>query len=143
MRPRGIRNCNPGNIVREGDRWDGLSASQDEDSRFCVFDDPKYGIRALARLLLTYHRRRTAADGSPIDTVAEVIERWAPASENDTAAYAAAVREDLGLEAGDYLDLEDPETLAHFVQAIIAHENGLQPYDDDTIEAAVALALET
>ena len=47
-----MRNNNPGNI-RLGDKWNGLSAHQDDGS-FCQFDEVDYGIRAIYRTLVTY-----------------------------------------------------------------------------------------
>ena len=51
--PRGIRNNNPGNIRRNGDPWQGLAKEQN-DREFFTFKSAVYGIRALARLLITY-----------------------------------------------------------------------------------------
>ena len=55
MVARGIRNNNPGNI-RHGEKWEGLSDKQ-TDSSFCIFVSPEYGIRALAKVLLTYYKK--------------------------------------------------------------------------------------
>jgi len=88
---RGIRNNNPGNI-EWGSPWQGLVAHDKRtDPRFAQFIDPASGIRALARVLVTYQDKRRAKDGSPIDTVAEFIERWAPPFENNTQAYTGEV----------------------------------------------------
>ena len=53
--PRGIRNHNPGNIDKGAD-WEGLADDQSSDSRFCVFKDPVWGIRAMARGADHVHR---------------------------------------------------------------------------------------
>lgn len=137
--PRGIRNNNPGNIRRSRDRWQGLSAEQPDREFFC-FTSPVYGIRALARVLIIYHDKRFAEDGSVIDTVEEIVARWAPPSENDTAAYIRSVRRRTGFAAGQVLDLHRYEDLRPLVEAIIAHECGQQPYDDATIDKALVLA---
>ena len=50
---RGLRNNNPGNIRKTGDKWQGLSTTQTDDS-FFQFTDAKYGIRAMAKLLKNY-----------------------------------------------------------------------------------------
>ena len=53
---RGVRNNNPGNI-RVGDDWVGLAKSdemtawQAKEQEFCVFSEPKYGIRAMCKIL--------------------------------------------------------------------------------------------
>ena len=140
--PRGIRNHNPGNIER-GDPWQGLAADQSADDRFAVFESPRWGIRAIARVLITYQDRRRARDGSKIDTVREIIERWAPPHENDTSAYARHVRQRLGLggeEIPGEIDVHDHTVMRPLVEAIILHENGMQPYDDATIDQGLRLA---
>jgi len=140
MTPRGIRNNNPGNIEK-GAGWQGLAEDQSGDARFAVFKSPIWGIRALARVLLTYYRLRRAADGSRIDTVLEHVVRWAPPGENDTGAYARQVRAALGVEEGEIINTEDPDTLVAFVTAIIRHENGQQPYTREELREGVDLAL--
>jgi len=122
--PRGIRNNNPGNIERDGTRWQGMAAVQ-TDARFVVFSDPAWGIRAIARILITYQDRRRAADGSRIDTVRKFIARWAPPAENNTDAYARAVAVALGVGADDPdIDVYDYDTMLGLVRAIIRYENG-------------------
>lgn len=145
--PRGIRNYNPGNIDRvAGVRWQG-QAQQQTDSRFVQFIDPRWGIRAIARVLITYQDKRRAADGSRIDSVREIIERWAPAHENDTSAYANQIAKALGVGVDDErVDVYDHATLRALVQAIIRHENGPGPlpggawYGNPLIDEALALA---
>src|SRR3546814_18603564 len=89
MIPRVIRLNNPGNI-EHGAPWEGLDP-RNRDPRFCGFVSPEYGIRAIVRVLITYYDKRRARDGSRIDTVREIVERWAPAGENNTEAYAKHV----------------------------------------------------
>lgn len=137
---RGIRNNNPGNIERvPGVRWQG-EAEQQRDARFVTFSEPQWGIRAIARVLITYQDARRANDGSRIDTVEKFISRWAPPTENDTAAYIRAVKTSLGDAANGTIDVYDWATMRALVLAIIRHENGAQPYDDATIDAGLALA---
>ena len=147
MIPRGVRNKNPGNLdynagVFSRDPWVGeLGLEHHPSPRFTTFEASVFGIRALAKTLLTYARRRKAADGSPIDTIQEVIDRWAPPSENDTDAYAEIVRRAVGVEKGAEIDIEDPEILTALVMSIIRHENAGQPYGAATIALGVDLAL--
>ena len=49
--PLGVRNRNPANIVAGPVTWQGQTGV---NGRFCVFDTPKDGIRALAKNLLAY-----------------------------------------------------------------------------------------
>jgi len=145
---RGIRNRNPGNLdfnpaafVR--DPWVGeLGLEQHPNPRFTTFDTARHGIRALCKILLTYHRHRRAADGSQIDTVQEIVDRWAPPIENDTDAYAAQVRDALDVERDQVINPEDPTTLMRLAAAIIRHENGTQPYGEDTLRAGAVMALD-
>lgn len=153
-KPRGIRNNNPGNI-EWGSSWQGLiPKASASDSRFCQFKDAASGIRALAVILLTYYDKRKAKDGSKIDSVKEVIERWAPPSENNTGAYAASVAAVLNVSPeSETLNLHDYNTLRGIVEGVIRHENGspskfgLTPhnnvnqwYADDVIEEALRRA---
>ncbi|MDT0140843.1 structural protein P5 [Acidovorax sp. PRC11] len=134
--PRGIRNHNPGNIDRTSERWQGMAADQNSDPRFVVFTAPVWGLRALAKVLLSYQRKYG------LNTPAKIIGRWAPPAENDTGAYARQVARALGVGVDDVVDLQDPGVLARIVPAIVQHENGQQPYPADLIDQAVRLALE-
>jgi len=136
--PRGIRNNNPGNLREppdSGDQWDG-ERDTDDDPAFEEFESAEYGIRALAKVLLRYYRFYG------LDTVSKIIHRWAPPSENDTVAYAAAVADRMGVGADVMISLNNSGLLELLVRAIIQHENGVQPYDDETILAGLQLALE-
>jgi len=46
----------------------------------------------------------------------------------------------MGIGTREHLDLIDRGTLRALIAAIIRHENGLQPYDPDTIDLAIDLA---
>jgi len=127
--PRGIRNNNPGHI-EWGSPWQGLRP-QDErtDNRFAQFKDPVFGIRALACVLITYQDKRKAADGSKIDSVKEIITRWAPSFENNTEAYAnsvAALLQGVGPD-DEVIDVHNFDHLRPIVEGIIRHENGRGP----------------
>lgn len=135
---RGIRNNNPGNIRKvSGTRWQGQSTDQSGDKEFVVFTEPKWGIRAICRTLITYQDKRQAADGSKIDSISEIIARWAPASENNTAAYAEHVANITHIGIMSYIDVYQWDTMKALVKAIIQHENGSMPYDDNTINSGL------
>lgn len=127
MTPRGIRNNNPGNIdMSPANQWQGLIANPDEP-RFCTFKDPTWGIRALTVTLVTYFDKRTAADGTPLDTIQKLIDRWAPPVENDTGAYATVVAKAVGVPVDMKIDLHDYAVARPMIEAIIRHENGPGP----------------
>jgi hypothetical protein len=150
QQPRGIRRNNPGNI-EWGDPWQGLANKADYPAdRFAAFVSPVYGIRALARTLITYYDKRRANDGSKIDSLQEIVERWAPAADNnDVDAYArqlAALLPGIGPK-DETLDLHDPAQLRAVVEGIILHENGRGPlktpntwYPADVIDEALRRA---
>ncbi|HBQ8545339.1 TPA: hypothetical protein L9A84_001433 [Klebsiella pneumoniae] len=131
--PRGVRNNNPGNLeASSSNPWIGQTGS---DGRFAKFETPEHGIRALGRNLISYQRQG-------IDTVGEIINRWAPPSDNnDTAAYIKAVCAQLGVTANQPLDASNPDTLQALCAAIIKHENGTQPYSPDQLSTGVSAAL--
>jgi len=127
--PRGVRNNNPGNI-EWGSPWQGLrQESERTDSRFAQFKDPVFGIRALACVLITYQDKRRTKDGSRIDSIKEIIDRWAPSFENNTEAYAnsvAALLDGVGPDE-EVIDVHNYEHLRPIVEGIIRHENGRGP----------------
>jgi hypothetical protein len=127
---RGLRNNNPGNIRKNSTQWQGLATSQTDPDYF-IFVNATYGIRALAKTLNTY------MSNYGLNTIDGIINRWAPPSENDTAAYIDDVESETGIDRNAKLTGDD---LPAVVSAIIKHENGVNPYSDATIEGAVALA---
>ena len=114
LQPKGIRRNNPGNI-EWGSPWQGLADPKDyPPDRFAAFVSAVYGIRALARTLITYYDKRKANDGSKIDSLQEIVERWAPASDNNNVdAYARQLAKLLpGIGPKDEtLNLHDPVQL--------------------------------
>jgi hypothetical protein len=130
---RGVRNNNPGNIMRGAVQWEGEVAGN--DPRYSAFETPEAGIRAMSKNLVAYQ------DQHGLDTVAGIVSRWAPATENDTASYVKAVAKDVGVAPDGRLDLHDPGTLGKVTRAIIKVENGGQPYSDQQVTAGVTAAL--
>jgi hypothetical protein len=128
---RGIRNNNPGNIRHGSSQWQGMSLQQTDDE-YVQFDDPVYGIRAMAKLLKNYQARYG------LDTVAEIIGRYAPPSENITGAYVDHVAKLLGVSPNHEIDVA--AALPELVPAIILHENGSQPYSRRQINQGIALS---
>lgn len=141
MAPRGIRNNNPGNI-RWGDNWQGLiPAHQRTDPAFCQFSEARYGIRAIACVLLNY-RVKTGMPGigdKGIDTMREIVSRRAPPNENDTEAYITSVAQAVDVHPDQHIDLTKAAVMRPLVAAIIRHENGVQPYSPAVIDAALRM----
>ncbi len=127
MTPRGIRNHNPGNILDSGIKWDGLTppgkrtGAQVQEGKFCVFNSPWWGIRALAKVLLRYYSHHG------LKTVKGMINRYAPEHENPTNNYIDAVANSMGVKPTTQL-LLTYYTLESLCGAIIEFENGSNPY---------------
>jgi hypothetical protein len=116
---RGLRNNNPGNI-REGKGdstlWVGERAT-DDDPLFEEFTTMPYGIRAATQLFRNYQRLYG------LHTIAQLISRWAPPSENDTTAYISSVVDRVGLDPNAPIDLHGP-AIYPFLRAVFWQENG-------------------
>lgn len=125
--PRGLRNNNPLNIRKSRDKWLGLSPTQ-RDTAFFQFTSLTYGYRAAGKLLQNYQRLHK------LYNLNGLIERWAPAKENNTKAYVARVARELSTQAGRMIDgethldlLNDKGLLRKLIIAMHIVENGLRP----------------
>ena len=144
----GVRLNNPGNL-EWGSPWEGLVPREQSryhkvgtgpQQRFCEFKDAASGIRAIARTLITYFDKRKAQDGSPIDTVAEVVARWAPSFENNTSAYANHVAKLMSVDPDQILDIKSYDVMYGLVTGIIAHENAGYAYPAEVVEEGLRRA---
>lgn len=116
---RGLRNCNPGNIRRSNTKYQG-EKTPSTDSAFKQFESLEWGYRALFMLLHTYRVRGYG------DTIAKMISRYAPPSENNTEAYISRLCRATGFERDMPLDTLDAEQMVPVVCAISAVENGVE-----------------
>lgn len=140
--PLGIRNNNPLNIrrseshqaclngrvstdedkvnIRRGKtQWKGeISASQ---GTFCKFESMEWGLRAAFCLLRTY------ATKYRLCCVRDIISRWAPPKENDTASYIRHVCQLTGFGGNQRLTEKDWPRL---VKAMARIECGVDLEDD-------------
>lgn len=73
------------NIRTSGSQWFGTTGY---NRGFVCFESKEYSIRAVAILLRTYRRKG-------FKTVYDIINRYAPSSENDTPAYVRYISEKL------------------------------------------------
>jgi len=129
MKPLGIRNNNPGNIRNSNINWQGKV--KNNNTEYEIFKSSFFGIRALARNLLTYY-------DNGLDTVRKIITRWAPENENPTTDYIAFISRQLDVSPDEQLYL--PRYIVDIVKAIIQFENGEQPYKTSEIAKAVHAA---
>ena len=115
---RGLANRNPGNIRRSAVRYRG-EVQPSRDPAFKQFETMAWGYRAIFVLLDTYRVRHG------LRTLAEMIARWAPPTENRTDAYIRAVAERTGLPADRPLETRDRATMIPVAAAISRVENGV------------------
>ena len=122
--PRGLRNCNPGNIRITKDKWQGLRPVQ-EDPAFFQFTEMKWGYRALIRTLQNYRKRHGCK------TIADFIRRWAPSNENNTGGYISRVCKEMQVQSSFVPDVDDKDTMCAFAAAISQVENGVPAVMED------------
>ena len=126
---RGMRNNNPLNIRRvAGTKWKGQRAEQ-TDRSFVQFESLEYGIRAAFCILETYRRKYKAV------CVEDIINRWAPPSENDTRKYIETVCRLTGFGGKERLE---ESQLPALVCAMAFVECGA-PISKETISKAYSL----
>lgn len=141
--PRAVRCCNPGNIDRTTPRagWQGAKPDAElTDPRFEEFTTPIFGFRALSKVLIRY------STAYKLNTVRQIVNRWAPPLENNTDAYIKHAAELVGVDPDQPLKMTDPAVLQALCRAISRHEAGKNPggvdwWSDAEIAAGVALAL--
>jgi hypothetical protein len=125
--PKGIANNNPLNVeFSASNPWNGQAGS---DGRFAIFSTAFYGIRAAARTMKTYR------DKYGLNTVAGIVNRWAPPSDNNpTQNYIDFVANKAGVSKNQALNQADYTNVIAFM---IHFENGFNPYDLSEISQAV------
>ena len=122
--PRGLRNCNPGNIRITKDKWKGLREVQN-DKEFFQFVSMPYGYRAMLRTLQNYRKRHGC------ETIADFIRRWAPPSENNTLTYIRFVCEKMGVPNMFVPNVENKAAMCMMVYSMAYFENGVEPVMED------------
>lgn len=119
--PRGIRNNNPLNLRKTADNWQGLRTEQN-DPDFCQFISVWYGIRA-AFICMKNHVKR---DSKALirTTVKREISRWAPPTENNTAAYIKSVCDKANILDDCLIDFSKKNLVCRILWAMSFVENG-------------------
>lgn len=119
---RGLRNNNPFNI-RKGQQWQGEIVGK--DVAFESFKSIEYGIRAGMKVIETYYSKHG------LNTITEIINRFAPSSENNTTQYIAVVGRLTNWGVNEEIFNASPtapserEKLYALAYAITKHETGL------------------
>lgn len=115
--PRGLRNNNPGNIRKSNDKFE-FEVRPSTDADFKQFYTVYYGYRAMFVILRNYSQIHG------LGTIRGMISRWAPANENNTAAYVNTVSAKSGIPADDPVNVDDREQMIRIVAAMSEVENG-------------------
>ncbi len=79
----------------------------------------------------------TSAQGT--DTIAKMIARWSPASENETGSYIDQVSKWTGIDANARVDMHDPATAQKIISAMAGRESG--GVSSNEVQIGVGLAL--
>lgn len=121
--PRGYRNNNPLNIrYVKANNWLGKTLPN-TDGVFEQFYIMPYGYRAAFVLLQNY-----IAQG--YKTVSDIIHRWAPTSENNTAGYINRVCSTTGFTPAAVIHPDNKDEMTKLVYAMALVENGYTPLPD-------------
>lgn len=131
--PQNVLHNNPLNLRTSNLRWQGKVTPA--GAEFEHFDTAFNGLRAGAKNVLNYQKIHG------LNTVAEIIARYAPSSENPTPNYIAFMCRRLAVGQDDPINLSDPFFLSKWVNYQIIFEQGVQPYDFDFIQKGVNAAL--
>ena len=129
----GYKGCNPLNVRFSSDKWRGSIGQS--DNGYVIFSTPMDGVRAAATVIKNYGTKYG------INTVRDIVSRYAPASENPTDDYIANVCKGTGYQPDEKLDTKNPEVLKKLVTAMMKQEIGDVPYSEETINEGVQRAL--
>lgn len=118
--PRGLRNNNPLNIRHNpANHWQGR-AEQQTDPAFVQFDTMQFGFRAAIRIVTNWLKTGKAR------TPEQIINRWAPPSENNTAAYIKKACSLAELQPKQELKPEDKRKVCKLIRGMAIVENGIE-----------------
>jgi hypothetical protein len=114
--PLGIRNNNPGNIrYNILNQWTGQTG---QEKGYAKFSAPQYGYRAMFLLLKRY------INSYGLKTINQIGPRWAPSSENNTAAWSRNVATFSGIDINAPINPTNPLQMINLARGITAAENG-------------------
>ena len=118
--PRGYRNNNPLNIrLNSANNWQG-KVLPNTDGVFEQFSSMEYGYRAALRLIQNYIKAGNT-------TITQIISKWAPNNENNTAGYISRVCSTLDALPATVIEANDKQAMCKLVYAMAIVENGNTP----------------
>ncbi|KAF7770074.1 hypothetical protein PCIT_a3027 [Pseudoalteromonas citrea] len=129
-----VRNNNPLNIRENGTQWEGKTG---HNKGFVKFESVEMGFRAAYKTLMTYR------NNYGLDSISDIISRWAPDSENHTENYIAYIRQKMNIEPNAFNFWSDtvpderyPELMLHMANM----EGAKGAFSIEQAERGVALA---
>lgn len=132
--PRGIRNHNPGNVrASPAFKWMGQIGT--DAKGFIINKDPVFGLRQIMVIFHNYQLHHN------LRSTYQLITRWAPNTENDTADYARFMAGRLFVALNDPIDIRD--VWCRWTHGIVMYECGQDPYSIDQFNFAHKLAFES
>lgn len=136
--PRAVRNNNPLNIrLSDANKWKGelpKGLNVKMDPAFESFYNAVDGYRAAVILLRNYQRKYS------LHTLNDIINRFAPTTENDTRSYINAVSDYVGVGANDAINLYDENTMLKVLLAMHKHEAGGIYFGEKLAKAGIQAA---
>lgn len=119
--PRGERNNNPGNIRYAGQKNARPEFPGSKDPGFAVFNTMEDGVAEMRNQIGRY---QTDAKWGKLDTIYDIIGKWAPPNENNTRNYIQHVADALKVKPTQHLGMLNAEQLSTMMKAITSMEDG-------------------
>lgn len=119
--PRGMRVNNPFNLRKSDNHWIGkITPSTDSDfEQFATYED---GCHAGLKTLCNYYKLHGC------DTIAKIINRYAPNSENPTSSYTDFVAKHCNVDRNNQYNVCDAGNLFKLASAIIEFEQANEDF---------------
>ena len=118
-------NHNPGNLTRlKGQKWEGetntppVLLATGRSTRFAPFVSDYYGLRAMLLNLKNGYFSKGR------NTIKSIIEKYAPANENNTANYIKKLERAMQIDSTAKLDTTDKATIYKLMKEICKIESG-------------------
>lgn len=136
---RSFRNNNFGNLKYIGQAGATLEQANAKGERvFAKFDSPEEGLRAAANQLSSYADGTSKAVGfKKLNTVQDIITKYAPEGENNTSKYIKDLSGKLGVAPDQALDLSNPDVMTKTLRSIATLEGGNPQVSDDFIKKSI------